>query len=373
MTPAAPSRILSRLDGEIAAERDPLRVDCLRAERAAYLARQGQAPEAEAEVAALHQRHDAHPRIEISAWLSLAEGLLSFFSDMGPVAIDKMRRAHALSEAAGLTQMQALSAAWLAHLEYLRFNVPAMARHLGQSLRLALPENHGAQARASLVMAEAYHISERIDLALPWYSRAREHANADGDEQTISALMHNMAWIRAANIRKAALTGEGTHAEGAHALLAAESTWSFDKLIDATSLSSLVPLLHAQILAAEGQPSLALELYEKHLQKGIAQGLTRLQGSLLADQSWCRMQVGQHDAARRDALEAERFLEPEGTSDDRAPGFSRIAQVFKLLGDLAAAERNEKRAAEMWAGHERTQECILVALQEIVDANSRLR
>ena len=367
---STPSRLLTRLDAEIAAQRDPLRADCLRAERAAYLVRQGYADEAKAELGALHQRHDGRPNVEMSAWMNLVESLLSFFSDMGPVALDKMRRARALSEAAGLTQLHALSAAWLAQMDYIRLDLPAMATHLRDSLGLALPENHDARARASLVVAQAYHIAERLDLALPWYSRVREHAAANGDDATISALMHNMASIRYANIRNAAFTGMREHSEGEHALLAAESTWTFDQLAGVKGQGSYVPLLHAQILSLEGRYSEALSLYAEHLQSAMSQGIQRLRGNLLADQAWCRLQLGQRAAALEDASAAEDSLAGDGSFDDRAPGFSRLAQVFSALGDQVAAERNERSATEMWLGHSKTQENLLSSLRSVVGAHS---
>ena len=365
---STPSRLLSRLDDEITAQRNPLRADCLRAERAAYLVRQGHTDEARTELNALHQRHDGQPNAEMSAWMSLVESLLSFFSDMGPVALDKMRRARALSEAAGLTQLQALCAAWLAQMDYIRFDVPSMANHLSQSLSMAKADNHGARARASLVVAEAYHIAERLDLALPWYNRAREHAVNNGDDATVSALMHNMASIRYANIRKAAFTGGHEHGEGQHALLAAESTWTFDQLAGVKSLSSFVPLLHAQILALQGRPAEALELYTQHLRPALAQGMQRLKGNLLADQAWCRLQVGQLEAAGEDALAAETSLEAVGNFDDRAPGYSRLAQVFAALGDQVAADRNDRNAAEMWLGHSKIQQEVLSSLRTVTEA-----
>jgi tetratricopeptide (TPR) repeat protein len=364
-TQQPPSRLLARLDADIAAERSPLRADILRAERAAYLARQGQTEEAKKELADLHQRHDARPDFEMSAWVSLAESLVSFFAEPGPAALDKMRRAHALSKAVGLTQLQALSAAWLAQMDYVRLDVPSMIANLVSVVNLAEESNHSALARASLVAALAYHTSGRLDLALPWYSRSREHAVALGDDVTISALMHNMAWIRALNMRRAVLTGSSDGGEGEHALLAAESTWAFDKLVGATSLDSYVPLLHAMILATQGRAAMALEIYEKHLSEGVEQGLKRLHGSFLADQAWCRVQVGQLELARVDADAAELALEPEGNFDDRALGYGRLAQVFALLGDADSATRNQELAAKMWRGHTQTQEQLLLALQPL--------
>ena len=214
MTPLTPSRLLQRLDAEIAAERDPLRADVKRAERAAYCARQGRGKEAQQALEEIRKRYDARPNVEVSAWVSLVESLLSYFGDMGPASIDKMRRARALSQAAGLTQLQALTSSWLAQMDYLRLDIASLSKNLSAALTLAQEGNHPAQARSALVMAQALHTAKRLDLALPWYERARKHATEDGDDATVSALMHNMAWIRTTNMRNALLTGEPDDGQG---------------------------------------------------------------------------------------------------------------------------------------------------------------
>ena len=346
-----PSRLLVRLNAEIAAESNPFRADLRRAERAAYLARQGHAKEAREDLALLHRRHDARPTVEMSAWISLAEGLLGYFGDPSQHALDKMRRACALSTAAGLSQLQALSSAWLAQLDYLRLDLPAMSKNLVCALKLADKDNHSAHARAALVMAQGFHTAERLDLALPWYERSRVHAVDHGDDATVSALMHNMAWIRTTNMRNAALTGSGDGGEGEHALAAAESTWAYDKLTGATSLDSSVPLLHAQILLLQGKFKYALALYEQHIPGSVDQGLGRLQGLLLADQAWCRLQMAQHEEAKVDAERALHLLQDQGNCDDRAPGYARLAQVFHMLGDGVSANQCEAAAVELWKEH----------------------
>ena len=217
------SRLLSRLDAAIAAAAHPLRADYLRAERAGYLARQGHLIEASQVIALLHERYDPSPNVLISAWLNLAEGLLSHFSDLSGVAIDKMRRAYALSGAARDTPLRALTAAWLAHMEYVAHDFELMARHLAESLQLADAEFHTARSRACLVGAQGYHLGGRYDLAQPWYEKARLHANADGDEAMLSAVMHNMAWLHAVQARQTQLQGNGPTLSVNQILLGAES------------------------------------------------------------------------------------------------------------------------------------------------------
>jgi tetratricopeptide (TPR) repeat protein len=364
-----PMRLLTRLDAAIAAAPNPFDADCLRAERACYLARQGHFDAASKDLEAVRRRYEPRPNPAISAWLSLADGLMSHFSDLGSAARDKMRRAHALSAAGRVLPLHALSSAWLAHMDYSRLDIDSMARHLSQALQLADAKHHAARARASLVAGLACHFAGRLDLARPWYASARSHANAEGDDATISAIMYNMASTRAANLRQAALSCEGTAPEGEHALMGADSSINFDQLVGVASLKSLLPLLRAQILALQGDPAQALALYEVHLPE--APGIDRLRACMLSDQAWCRTQVGQGDAARADAIEAEACLSDETQIDDRAAAHSRLAQVFTALGDAEAAQRHAALAALAWQEF-RALQARIVALLSQVGANGPL-
>lgn len=343
-----PSRLLDRLDAAIAAAKNVVIADCLRAERAAYLARQGRLDEAKEVLAALHERHDARPRPETSAWLSLAEGLVIHFSEMGTGAHDKVQRAHALSAAAGLTPMHALSAAWLAQMDFTRLDIDALTRHVSESLHLAAPDQHAARSRASLVVAQALHLAGRMDLASPWYTRTRDHASAEGDDTAVSAMLHNMAAIRFDNLRQTMLTGQGDAFGGRHALMGLDSKEHYDRFVGASSLEVLNPIARARILSIQGNPTVALDLYREGESIGLVQGLRRLRSELGSDRAWCRIRVGQLDAARVDALAAESSILPETLLDDRAATHSRLALVWAALGDHEAARRHEQLAAQAW-------------------------
>ena len=346
-----PSRLLARLDAEIAGARTQVAADCKQAERAGYLARMGRIDDAKAVVAALHQRYDQRPHIEVSVWTHLVEGLIGHFSDMDTGARQKIQRAHALSMAAGLKPLQALSAAWLAHMEYLRVNVDLMKISVDHALLIAERDHHSALARTSLVIALALHCGGRSELARPWYAHARNHAALEGDDLTISALMHNMAWLRAHDMRCSLLEGHCAAEDSQHALLSAESLAHFDALIGSVSLKALTPILTAQILAYRGRAAEALQLYEANLAESLAQGMTRLQADLLADQAWCRLQLGQVEAAMRDAVAAAESKDSKAHFDDQALAHGRLALLFKEFGNEDAANFHGEQAELAWAGH----------------------
>ncbi|HWI11548.1 MAG TPA: hypothetical protein VNU48_09485 [Burkholderiaceae bacterium] len=362
------SRLLSRLEDDIRSATQTLAADRLRCERAAYLARLGEFDEATREIAAVHQRHEARPNAAISVWLNLAHGLVSHYRELGSQAHDRVRRAHAMSVAAGLTDLQALSAAWLAHLDYLRMNATGAAGHAAEALRLARSDHHAAQARACLVVAQTYDEAGRLDRARPWYDQAHRHATAEGDDATLSAMLWNKASLRVAALRQAVASGQVGAAAEAQALLSAESTANFDAMLGVRSLRALQPILRAQTCSLLGRTDEALALYEQHLTEALDQGLRSIEGTLVADRAWCRLQARNISGASEDARLAEGCLAREAPFGDRAPGHSRLTQVWEALGDHAAAERQRQLSLHAWQGHARDQANLLEALDKALAA-----
>ena len=362
------SRLLLRLEAGIGSAKSMLEADCLRAERAAYLARLGRFDEVQAELAALHERYDVRPNVEISAWVNLVEGLVAYFSAVGAPATDKLKRSFALSFAAGLHPLVALSSAWLAQFDYVRVDMDSMANNVRKSLQTAAAGHHSARSRAALVVAQALHLAGRPDLAFPWYSRAREHAVADGDDATTSALMHNMGWLRMMVLRQTVLSGRGTGLGSEHALMNAESTSHFDILVGDASWVSLKPILRAQILSLQGQVHEALALYESHLVAAESAGTIRLQANLLADKAWCLVKTGQFSLALESALLACANIGPNTHTDDLAAAHSRLAQVFCLLSDAEGERRQIQMADAAWRIHEMLQAHIVELLGTLNEA-----
>jgi tetratricopeptide (TPR) repeat protein len=356
------SRLLVRLEADIGSALNSVAADCLRCERAAYLARLGGFAEASREIAAVQQDHARNPNAAVSAWSSFAEAMVSYYSNLGALAIDKMKRSYALSKAVGLQPLQALASAWLAQFSYVRMDVPAMAKFVVEAMVLAGPEDRPARARANLVIAQGYDQGGRYDLARSWYASARYHAANDGDDATLSALMWNMATLRVAALQQTAATGPIDMAEAERVLLCAESSAHFDEMLGVQSLQSLQPILRAQVCSFLGRTDEALRLYEKHLVDALRDGLSPIEGLLIADRAWCRFRIGQRGEALRDAAEAEICLGKEGLFVDRAAGYSSLVALYDAVGDASAAYRNETLAGVAWNGHALDQARLIEAM-----------
>jgi hypothetical protein len=203
-----------------------------------------------------------------------------------------------------------------------------------------------------------------LDLALPWYQRVHIHATEEGDDTTLSALMHNKTSLRAQELRIGGWLREEAVQDAGYALLGAESVASFDLMTGSKSLQSLVPILRAQIHTARGEYKSALNLYNEHLEQALNEGMMRLQSDLIADRAWCRIQCGQKRAGQEEALLAESSIDPAGQFDDRIMAHGRLSQILAAIGDTAGADRHKALALSALAGHRDLQSQILEVLGE---------
>jgi hypothetical protein len=357
------SRLLARLDAAIARTRDPVELACLRAERAGFLGRHGQVELARGQIQDLQRQFARQPHAAVSAWLALAEGQTEQYIDLGStLAHDRLKRAYALSAAAALQPLRALSAAWLAHAHYLRDEYERMAALCAEALRLAAPDQHSARWRAGLTAAVAFHYAGRFDLAQPWYAAARQHALADGDEVALSAVLYNQAGLRADQARQAAAFGGAGGSEAVHASMGMDSAGNLDAGLGIQSLDWLVPLMRAQLLVVEGRFGEALALIDQHGQRIQAGWRDRMHACLLADRAWCLLQLGRGAEARAEAEVAEQqLLESPSEVDDRALAHARLAQLFQAFGDAARAGEHRALAERDRAAYVAQQAAMLRA------------
>ncbi|MBA4342802.1 MAG: hypothetical protein C0423_11710 [Methylibium sp.] len=341
------SRLLQQLDQQIAAAGSLLDAACLRAQRAMLLTRHGHLSQAREQLTQLHQQAFQHPNAKLGAWLHLAEGLMSYYTDFGVAARDKVQRAQAMARAADQRDVDVLATAWLAHLAYVGHDLQGLVEQAKACLAIAVPGDHQALARLSIALGLALHFANRWELAQVWYSLARREASADGDDATTSALMYNMAEMRTAQMRHESLAYPTRPRPDL--LLGADSIRHYDAAVGASAMSELTPLLRAQVLVMQGEYESASQLYEEYLPQAMGRGLSRLGGNLLADLAWCRVNLGQREQALAHARDAEMELDPRSDVDDRAATHSRLAQVYEALGEDLVSLTHAQTAQREWA------------------------
>lgn len=343
------SRLAQRLDGEIAAVAAmPGRSAVLQAQRAILWLRHGREAEAREELNRLHARALAQPRVELAAWLHLAEGLAAYFTAFGGGARDRVRRAQVMAGAAGLTGLQALADAWLAQMAFVDRDIDRLVTHAAAAL--AAPD-HAAACRVASALGMAWDLANDEATASGWYAFGRRAASADGDDAGLAALLYNQMQMRALRIRHAALAGEPGEAPAV--LLGVDSIGHFDDAVGGSARADLTPLLRAQLLTVQGDFAAAAALLEAHLPEAVATGLARVGGSLLADLAWCWANAGEALRARALADQAAVEVQAEDPQhcdlDERAALHARLAQVYARLREEALAARHADAAQAAWA------------------------
>ncbi|CAM4105990.1 hypothetical protein [Roseateles saccharophilus] len=349
------SRLAQRLDGEIAAVAAmPPRAAVLQAQRAILWLRHGRDAEAREELDRLHARALVHPRVELAAWLHLAQGLMAYFgafSGFGGGARERVRRARVMAAAAGLTPLRALADAWLAQMDFVGRDIDGLITHAQAALAALQPDDHGAAYRVATALASAWSLAGGEAAASPWYAWARQHAIAEGDDAGMAALLYNQTQMRALRIRHAALAGEPGEAPAV--LLGVESVGHFDDAVGGSARGDLTPLLRAQLMTAQGDYAEAAALLQAQLPAAMAAGLARLGGSLLADLAWCWANTGEPARARaladQAALEVLAEDQPSCDIDERAALHARLAQVYARLHEDGLAAAQADAAAAAWA------------------------
>lgn len=358
------ARLRQRLESAIPRATSRVAAGRLRGELAGLLARHGELDRARDEIAKLRAEFRFEPDAGVTAWVSLAEGLLDYYEDLDTGCRDRLQRAYSLASAAQMRPLQALSTAWLALLDYVQHDVDSMAQRLRHAFDLSTPDDHGVRARAGLVAAQGYHWSGHMERAQPWYESARQHALADGDEAMMSAVLYNRYAIqmnlqREAEAQRVVDVGAQPTAEtlaklASDALRGAESTERFDQMVGATSLHVLHPLMRAQLLTIQGQFDEARGLFAQHYEVGLQQGMKSKAALLLADRAWCEVRCGDVGKGLGLAHEAEAGLAALGDADDDAAARCRLVQVYEACGSADDKDRAielREVAARHWRAH----------------------
>ncbi|MBI5259661.1 MAG: hypothetical protein HY855_24370 [Burkholderiales bacterium] len=342
------SRNILRLDAEIAAATTIGQRQLLLAKKAGALARLAMLHEADRIVQELRiDNPDYEP--QLSAWIMFAEGLIEHFSSLGDQAFDRFRRAYAIGLAIGDEELAATSSAWIANAALMNGNVRAIAEPLTQTFRLAGRENNEALGRACLVIADALSWAGESARAKHWYLKSRGFAVDEGDIAMQSVVLFNAAAFRVANVVSLDCERGADKDAVSLAAMSVESVASLDYGLGIDALSTMVPLLRAEVRSVERRWLEAISLFEANIGTAQAQGQARLVPKHQAELAYCLAKVGRLDQAFAELASAlgdkSRCTDP----DDLYVLHSRAAAVLDELGRPTDAEDHRNRAADRLA------------------------
>jgi tetratricopeptide (TPR) repeat protein len=338
------SRLIERLDAQIAQAEEVFERECLKSRRASALARHGQFSEARFALAGLRSQSQRLRHPVLSAWVAFVDGLIEHCESLAPTARDKFRRAYDLAATAGDAELHALCAAWLAMADFNASDVEATVAHAQEALRVAPADSHAARARAALVVASAWRVAGDDARAIPWYKVARQHAATEGDVSLVSVLLHNMAAFQAGRISLEGAFERADLADTQRVLLEAESTGNYDSGIGNAQLMAEVPLLRAQLMTVLGQYDAAIALFDAQLPRARAEGQVHREARFLADAVFAEVKLGRLDEAVKRLRAITAVLPLMTEHDDVAATHARLAVATRALGRDAQADAHAAQA-----------------------------
>lgn len=338
------SRLIERLDSQIAQAEEVFERECLKSRRAAVLARHGRFAEARFALAGLRSQSQRLRNPVLSAWVAYVDGLIEHCESLAPGARSKFQRAYDLASSAGDAELHALCAAWLAMADFNASDVEATVAHAQEALRVAPADAHAARARAALIVASAWRVAGDDARAIPWYKVARQHAAAEGDVSLVSVLLHNMAAFQAGRISLEGAFDRADLLDAQRVLLEAESTGNYDAGVGNAQLMAEVPLLRAQLMTVLGQYEAAIVLFDAQLPRARAEGQVHREARFLADAVFAEVKLGRLDEAVKRLRAINAVLPLMTEHDDVAATHARLAVAARALGRAEQADAHAAQA-----------------------------
>jgi hypothetical protein len=284
----------------------------------------------------------------LSAWITFCEGLMEHFRTLAERAIRAFKRAYAVSISAGDIELAAIASAWVAHAELYAGNMAAVPGTLIQAFTHADRRNAAARARACLVVADMYNCAGDAIPARLWYKRSRDAAVDEGDIAMQSVAMHNDAAFRVLNV----VLSDCRDVPDEHAVMLAsisvDSVSNLDLGLGLRHLTSMVPLLRAEVRTVQKKWDEAIGLFDAFLCDRSVEGNNRLMPKFRAQLAYCLAMSGDRDLALKEIQNAVNELAVCTDFDDLYIVHARAAAVFDLVGMPADSQTHHESAERCW-------------------------
>lgn len=360
------NRLLEELDAKILGTDSTVEWSFLMCRKSMTLSRQGAVDDALAHIKEVRKMWGGiELHHEVASWVMMAEGVRHYFNLDSRNAWERLRRAHALAVALRTESSRAACAAWMAMLAFQGSRYEEMVERLKEVLIWAAPTDHHATGRASLIIADTYHVANRWDLARPWYDKARYRAADEGDQSQIGAMLFNVATCRTANVRLAdAFDQEIKSLYRQFAVSEVGTTRVYDMAVGVKSRTEWTPLMHAQV-----------ENVERHFEKALAilnpideaRLLPKEIPQLHVERAWSNAQMGNIALALEQASRAEACMSSMYDDDDFAYVGARLSQIHTIAGDPDRANALKTEALKKLEAHQLLQVRLVAMLDRLMN------
>lgn len=328
MTAPYVKRLVTQIESSVDADSRAM----LTAELACYWARVGEFEEAERLRAELRRGFGDGRDIRVSILIMCVEGLLLYFRELSPDALDRIARARLLSVASGQKSLIALTSAWLAHIHFNSNRYGDMAEAIGVCLNSLEKSNLPAVCRVSMLLGDAHLYSGNASSAQPWYDYARSAAVELGDHAFVGALIYNRSALRVfvARVESAAAVQPEDHIR----LLAGEvqSAINYQAVARLLSLDHLLATSRVGVLMLQRKFSVAKSEIEALLSSDEISPLSSQATILKADLALCLAEL-QHFEASIKLVDGIRSLDLDRyDAGDRVLICASVSDTYKACG-----------------------------------------
>jgi len=323
----------------------------LTAELACYWARVGEFEEAERLRIELRGTFGDGRDVRVSVLIMCIEGLLLYFRELSPGALDRLARARLLSVASGHKSLIALTSAWLAHIHFNSNRYVEMSEAIGVCLSALEKSNLPAVCRVSMLLGDAYLYSGNAGLAQIWYDHARSAALELGDQAFVGALTYNRSALRVfvARVDSIGVVQSDDHVR----LLAGEvqSAINYQAVARLRSLDHLLATSRVGVLMLQRKFALAKPAIESLLSSGDVRPLTSQASTLKADLAQCFAESKALDPSMQLANEILSLDLNQYDPGDRVLIYAAVRESYKSFGLLDKMAELDQPLALALADH----------------------
>lgn len=297
-------------------------------------------------------------------YINLAEATDRFQAAKTEQAIQKAKRAHALSAASGDPGLIALSAVWLAHFEFNCGRYEDAVNSIGVCLKRIDHSEIIVKVRCNTLIADLMSFCGRSLDAISWYAKARSCAVDEGDEIAMGQIIYNSAVFRFNNIRLDEIRGKDIHEELRLVELMIGSSSHYDAGVQSSAFSSLLPMLNAQLLMLRGDFNRSAKMFGLWLDSSDAAVDERLVAICRADFALSLAYSGALERAIQlielPTTDDETLLPP----DEIAIIFHQRARIYAIAGTSDLSDAHRSRSQSALKQHEEVQQEILKLLSD---------
>jgi tetratricopeptide (TPR) repeat protein len=307
--------------------------------------------------------------VDVMVHINLAEAADLFQSARTKESIQKAKRAYALSSAAGKKSLVALSAIWLAHLEYHAWNYTEAIGMIRVYVENSDEAGDLAETRYYMMFANILAFCGKTADAKLWYSKARAAAVREGDEIAIGQIIYNSAVFQFHNIRLSHIRGDAVEEDIRLIELMIGSSSHYDVGVRSSAFKSLLPMLNAQLLTFKKDFKSSARIFARWLQSSEVAVDDRLSTVCRADFALSLANIGDLSGA----LEQFSIIDAHGgmavTPDDAAIIFHQLALLCAVAGDDGMSEVNYEKAKAALKKHEGIQREVLALIENELGLN----